>query len=102
MFTDIEGSTKLLERLRAVYALGLEEHRDLLRQAFERHDGYEVGTEGASFFVAFPTAGQAVLCAVEIERALAHHAWPGGVELRVRIGLHTGQPTLASTGYVGV
>ncbi len=102
MFTDIEGSTKLLESLREVYALVLEEHRDLLRAAFARHHGYEVDTQGDSFFVAFASAVEAVSCAIETQRDIAAHAWPGNVDLKVRIGIHSGQPILAATGYVGV
>ncbi len=102
MFTDIEGSTKLLELLRETYAAVLEHHRDLLRAAFAQHDGYEVDTQGDLFFVAFGSAPNAVACSVEIQRAIAAHDWPQAADVRVRIGIHTGQPTLAPTGYVGV
>ncbi len=102
MFTDIEGSTKLLERLRDGYALVLEQQRDLLRAAFESHEGFEVDTQGDSFLVAFSSAVAALLCATEIQRSIAAHEWPLGADLRVRIGIHAGRPVLASTGYVGV
>lgn len=102
MFTDIEGSTKLLERLRDTYAVVLEQHRDLMRASFERWAGYEVDTQGDSFFVAFASASSALACGVDIQRALAGHDWPEGVSVRVRIGMHTGAPMLASTGYVGI
>jgi class 3 adenylate cyclase len=102
MFTDIEGSTKLLEQLRERYALVLEQQRDILRAAFERHAGREVDTQGDSFFVAFASAATALACAVEIQRELAAHDWPDGIQLRVRIGVHTGQPAVAATGYVGI
>lgn len=102
MFTDIEGSTKLLQRLRERYAVVLEDHRDLLRAAFDRHDGYEVDTQGDSFLVAFGTAIDAVECALEIQRAVAAHEWPDKEVVRVRIGIHTGEPAVASTGYIGI
>jgi WD40 repeat protein/class 3 adenylate cyclase len=102
MFTDIEGSTKLLERLRDNYAVVLEQHRDLMRASFERWGGYEVDTQGDSFFVAFALASAAVACAIEVQRALAGHDWPEGVTVRVRIGIHTGEPILAPTGYIGI
>src|SRR4051812_334107 len=100
MFTDIEGSTKLLERLRERYAILLEQQRDILRAAFDKHTGREVDTQGDSFFVAFASAADALACAVDIQRALAEHEWPDGVQLRVRIGVHTGRPAVAPTGYV--
>jgi WD40 repeat protein/class 3 adenylate cyclase len=102
MFTDIEGSTKLLERLRDRYAVVLEQHRDLMRAGFERWGGYEVDTQGDSFFVAFASAGAAVACAIQVQRALASHEWPEQVSVLVRIGIHTGEPILAPTGYIGV
>src|SRR6266540_3481641 len=102
MFTDIEGSTKLLERLLERYAIVLEEHRDIMRGSFERWGGYEVDTQGDSFFVAFGSAAAAVECAVEVQRGLAGHEWPEGVSVLVRIGIHTGEPILAPTGYIGV
>ncbi|MEP7041086.1 MAG: adenylate/guanylate cyclase domain-containing protein [Chloroflexota bacterium] len=102
MFTDIEGSTKLLERLRDTYAVVLEQHRDLMRASFERWGGYEVDTQGDSFFVAFASASAAVTCAIEVQRALPSHDWPERVTVRVRIGIHTGEPILAPTGYIGV
>jgi WD40 repeat protein/class 3 adenylate cyclase len=102
MFTDIEGSTKLLERLRERYAVVLEQHRNLLRAAFERHGGHEVDTQGDSFFVAFGSPADAVECAIEIQRELSAHEWPEGEIVQVRIGIHSGQPTVAATGYVGI
>ena len=103
LFSDIEGSTRLLERLgRERYAEALELHRRLLREAFDRHDGFEVNCEGDSFFVAFPTADGAVAAATEAERALGTAEWPEGCELRVRMGLHTGEPMLAPPKYVGL
>src|SRR5690242_12378718 len=102
LFTDIEGSTKLLQRLGPDYALALGQHQVLLRDAFAAHGGVEVDTQGDAFFAAFPTAPEAVAAAAEATSALAHHAWPEDSTLRVRIGLHTGTPQLVGDHYVGL
>ncbi|HEX9036839.1 MAG TPA: adenylate/guanylate cyclase domain-containing protein [Ktedonobacterales bacterium] len=102
LFTDIEGSTRLLQRLGPDYAQALREHQALLRAAFTAHGGAEVDTQGDAFFVAFPTAPQAVAAAAQATRALAEHRWPEGATLRVRIGLHTGAPQLVGDHYVGL
>jgi len=81
LFTDIEGSTQLLQRLREQYTVLLADQRRLLRQAFSHWDGHEVDTQGDAFFVAFPRATQAVCAAVEAQRLLAEHAWPDEVAL---------------------
>ena len=96
LFTDIEGSTKLLHELGAeAYAEALAEHRRVLREAFTRHDGAEVDTQGDAFFIAFPTAPGAIEAARESQEALVEGP------IRVRMGLHTGVPHLAEEGYVG-
>src|SRR5690348_15363026 len=93
LFTDIEGSTRLLEELGAEkYASELAEHRRVLREAFSRHEGVEVDTQGDAFFVAFPTAPEALAAASEAQEALT---------IPVRMGLHTGAPLLTDEGYVG-
>jgi predicted ATPase/class 3 adenylate cyclase len=103
LFTDIEGSTRLLhEAGEARYSDLLETHRSLLRSAFGATGGYEEGTEGDSFFVAFERANDAADAASAAQRGLAEHPWPAGLELRVRIGIHTGEPLVGPTGYVGV
>jgi predicted ATPase/class 3 adenylate cyclase len=103
LFTDIEGSTRLLGELgTSRYSEALDAHCRLLRAAFERHDGYEVNYEGDAFVIAFQNAHDAVAAAAEGQRALAEHAWPEGHELRVRMGLHTGEPELAPPKYVGI
>src|SRR5919201_5842078 len=89
LFTDIEGSTKLLQRTGDAYAELLVEHRRLLRDAFARHRGFEMDNEGDAFFVAFESANDAAAAAAAAQRALAAHDWPDGNEIRVRIGLHT-------------
>ncbi len=102
LFTDIEGSTPLLEQLSERYPDVLAEYRSLLRTAFHAHDGHEVDTQGDSFFAAFARATDAVSAAVEVQRTLFAHAWPNDVKMRVRIGLHTGEPQLSTEGYVGL
>jgi predicted ATPase/class 3 adenylate cyclase len=93
LFTDIEGSTRLLHELGPEeYGSALSEHRRVLRVAFERHDGVEVDTQGDAFFVAFPTAPGGLAAAREAQDEL---------ELPVRMGLHTGTPLLTEEGYVG-
>jgi predicted ATPase/class 3 adenylate cyclase len=102
LFTDIEGSTHLLQRLGETYARVLAESQRILRQAIAQHGGSEVDTQGDSFFVAFPTAPAAVAAAVAATRSLAEHPWPEGAALRVRMGLHTGAPQLVGDRYVGL
>jgi predicted ATPase len=95
LFTDIEGSTRLLHELGSRYADVLAEHRRVLREAFSRHGGVEVDTQGDAFFVAFARAGDAVAAAGEAQDALADGP------VRVRIGVHTGEPAVTEEGYVG-
>jgi len=102
LFTDMEGSTRLLQQLGERYTDLLEEYRQLLRAAFQRWNGNVVDTQGDAFFVAFARATDAVAAAVAAQRALASHFWPEGVVVRVRMGLHTGEPTLSSEGYTGL
>jgi predicted ATPase/class 3 adenylate cyclase len=102
LFTDIEGSTKLLQRVGNRYADLLAEHRRLLRTAFEAHGGYEVDSEGDSFFFAFSRATDSIAAAEEAQRALTQHPWPEEGELRVRVGIHTGEPRLIDGKYVGL
>jgi predicted ATPase/class 3 adenylate cyclase len=100
--TDIEGSTRLLAELGNEYAAVLLAHRGIVRGELDRHRGIEVETEGDSFFCVFPSASDAVRAAVEVQRSLAGHAWPGGRQIRMRIGLHTGEGVLGDGGYVGM
>ncbi|MFL5960976.1 MAG: adenylate/guanylate cyclase domain-containing protein [Gaiellaceae bacterium] len=103
LFTDIEGSTRLVERLGAErYAGALDLHRQLLRKAFDGRGGYEVDYEGDAFFVAFASAQEAVVAAAEAQRALAAADWPEEGEIRVRMGIHTGEPLAAPPKYVGM
>jgi predicted ATPase/class 3 adenylate cyclase len=103
LFTDIEGSTRLLQRLGEKYATVIAEHDQLLQEIWERHNGKVVGTQGDAFFVAFPNAMDALHAVIEAQRVLASHPWTDGINLRVRMGLHTGEPQIsASENYVGI
>src|SRR5436190_24356160 len=99
MFTDIEGSTRLLKHLgRERYGEVMADQQRLLREVFAVHRGEVVDTQGDSFFVAFRSAADAVAAALAVQRALVNHSWPGGVEVRVRIGIHTGEASAAGEG----
>jgi class 3 adenylate cyclase len=102
LFTDIEGSTALLKELREGYLAVLDEHHRILRKAVEEQHGREIDNQGDSFFFVFERANSAVGAAVLAQRALSEHAWPEGVELRVRMGLHTGEPIVGEERYVGL
>ncbi len=102
LFTDIEGSTKLLQELGAEYGTVVADHRRLLREAFGTRGGREVDTQGDAFFYSFQRASDAVAAAVAGQHALAEHGWPGGVQVKVRMGLHTGEPAVGDEGYVGI
>jgi len=102
LFTDIEGSTVLLQRLGDRYEQTLQDHHRLVREAIRLGGGYEVQTAGDAFFVAFERARDAVASAVAAQQALRQHPWPDGVSVRVRMGVHTGEPTPSRDGYVGI
>src|SRR4051812_26877550 len=102
VFTDIEGSTRILRLLGDGYAAALDAHRRLLRALVARHEGREVDTEGDGCFIVFPRADAAVSFAAACQAALAGHPWPQGVALRVRIGIHTGCASPHDGGYVGL
>jgi len=102
LFTDIEGSTLLLRRLGDRYPELLGRHRRLLREAFEQHGGYVLDSEGDAFFVAFESATEAATGAAQAQRALAEYDWPAGNEIRVRMGLHTGELRPVEGTYVGL
>ena len=101
LFTDVQGSTRLVERLGARFADVLADHFAILRRCLGEHDGHEFGTEGDALFAVFERARDAVSAAADAQRALAAHAWPEGVTLRVRMGLHTGTPDRGPGSYVG-
>ncbi|MGH9166433.1 MAG: ATP-binding protein [Acidimicrobiia bacterium] len=102
LFTDIEGSTRLLQRVGSVYPEVLEAHAKLIRRALAAHAGQEASTGGDSFFAVFPVALDAILAAAAAQRSLADHPWPEGVRVRVRMGIHTGHGTLHGDDYVGL
>ncbi|MFL5959669.1 MAG: adenylate/guanylate cyclase domain-containing protein [Gaiellaceae bacterium] len=102
LFTDIEGSTRLVKQLRDGYERVLAEHQELLRSAFSAHRGFEVDTQGDAFFVAFPAARDAVLAAVGGQLSLLSHQWPEGAQVDVRMGVHTGQATEKDGKYTGL
>jgi class 3 adenylate cyclase len=102
VFTDIAGSTELLKRLGDGYADVLAEHRRVIRDEFGSRGGQEIDTQGDAFFFCFQRARDAVAGAVAAQRSLAARAWPDGVELRVRMSLHTGEPVVGEEGYVGI
>jgi class 3 adenylate cyclase len=103
LFTDIDGSTRLLERLRESYASMLADQRQILRDGFIHWNGHEIDTQGDSFFASFSRAIDALGFVIETQRALAAHAWPEGATVQVRMGLHTGEPlVLSGGGYVGM
>jgi YVTN family beta-propeller protein len=101
LFTDIEGSTRLLDRLGNDYGRVLAEHQRLLRAAFAAHGGKEIDTQGDAFFVRFSSPRDAIAAAMDAQRALAEHAWPQGVAVRVRIGMDTGHASLMAERYTG-
>jgi len=102
LFTDIEESTRILQQLGDRHAEVLAEYRRLLRNAFRDYHGQEVDTQGDAFFVAFPRARDAILAAVAAQKATLEYAWPDGISIRTRMGLHTGEPSTADGGYVGM
>lgn len=102
LFTDIEGSTRILQQLGEEYGTLIAGHHQLLRQACETHHGRVIDTQGDSFFVVFPSAIDAINAVVQSQRELASHPWPDGIPLRVRMGLHTGEPQISTFGYIGI
>ena len=102
LFTDIEGSTRLLKQLGERYGIALGDHHRLLRAAFAEYGGHEIDTQGDAFFVAFERAKDAVAAAAAAQRAVAVHEWPEGAKLRVRMGMHTGEPSISAEGYLGL
>jgi predicted ATPase/class 3 adenylate cyclase len=102
LFTDIEGSTLLLQRLGSIYAELLRECRSLLREAFQQWHGHEVDTQGDAFFVVFERAADGISAAVTAQQSLFKAHWPGGVSVRVRMGIHTGELQTTEEGYVGL
>ena len=102
VFTDVEGSTRLVRNFGdAHWSQMLETHRQILRGAFAANAGHEVGTQGDSFFAVFARATDAMVAAIDGQRALEEHPWPENSRVRVRIGIHTGQALAHSGNYTG-
>ena len=103
VFSDIEGSTNMLKQLGdSGYAEALATHRRLVREIFAANDGEEMDTQGDAFFYSFSRAREAVAAAVAVQREHAAESWPQGVEVRIRLGLHTGEPVVGDDGYTGL
>ena len=102
LFSDVEGSTRLLEQLGDRYGDVHREHRRILREQLTDAGGSEVDTQGDAFFFSFERARDAVSGAVAAQRELSTHDWPDGVDVKVRMGLHTGEPTVGEEGYLGM
>ncbi|WP_322762239.1 ATP-binding protein, partial [Frankia sp. Cr2] len=102
LFTDIEGSTRLVRRFGDLYGEILADCQRLQRHAFDMAGGREIDTQGDSFFIAFRTSKDAVVAAVAAQRALAAHTWPAGGRIRVRMGIHTTEPTPWTGRFVGL
>ncbi len=102
LFTDVEGSTGVLRRLGPAYGDVLVRHRELIRGAVDAHGGHEVDTQGEGFFVAFERAKDAVAAAVTAQQSHEAEPWPDGGCLAVRMGMHTAEPELGTSGYFGM
>jgi predicted ATPase/class 3 adenylate cyclase len=101
LFSDVEGPTALLARLGDGYPEAMSAQRALQRAAFSAHGGYELETQGDGCFVVFRSAANAIRSCADAQRALADHSWPNGVVVRVRMGLHSGEPVRHEDGYIG-
>ena len=102
LLADIEGSTALLRRLGDAYAVVLRDVRGQARACVRRCGGHKVDAHGDEYLAVFQRPGAALEAAIDIQRAVAAHAWPEGADVRMRIGVHTGRPTLTDDGYVGL
>jgi predicted ATPase/class 3 adenylate cyclase len=102
LFSDIEGSTRLLQSLGSRYAGVLQIHHGIVRACVEKRNGRVIDNAGDGFFIVFARASDALVAAVEIQRRLAAAAWPEGTEVRVRMGVHTGEPSFGDSGYIGL
>ena len=102
LFTDVEGSTRLLKQLRKDYGELLAEHHRLMRAALDQHAGREMDTQGEAFFAVFARAKDALAAAIAAQRAHTAHDWPDKVEVRVRMGIHTAEPEVVGDRYFGL
>jgi class 3 adenylate cyclase len=102
LFSDVEGSTRLLQQLADRYGELVAQHRRVMRGAAMAAGGIEIDAQGDAFFFSFPRARDAAAGALDAQRRLAAERWPADVEVKVRMGLHTGEPTLGEEGYLGL
>jgi class 3 adenylate cyclase len=103
LFTDIEGSTALLGRVgQDIYSQVLADHHSIIRSGLAAHDGREVDTQGDAFFAVFSLPAACVAAVIQMQQALAAHEWPGDEQVRVRMGVHTGEASATATGLVGL
>jgi class 3 adenylate cyclase len=102
LFTDVEGSTQLQHRLHERYREVVNEHRRLLEEAIEANGGQVVDRQTESFFAVFPRMRDAATAAPDAQRALTAHEWPDGAQVKVRMGIHAGEPELDGDRYVGL
>jgi class 3 adenylate cyclase len=102
LFTDVEGSTGLVGKLGDAYGSAMAEHRRILREAIAGSNGHEVDSRGDEFFAAFQRTRDAVTAALATQRQFAVQDWPGDTPVRVRVGIHTGEPILGESGYEGL
>jgi DNA-binding NarL/FixJ family response regulator/class 3 adenylate cyclase len=102
VFTDIEGSTRLVRELGDAYVRVIADHRRLVREALREHDGYEIDSRGDEFFLAFERPADALETAIAIQRNHQAHEWPEGHSVQVRVGIHTGKPAIEDDDYVGI
>ena len=102
LFTDIEGSTRLLSQLGDGYEKALIVVREMIQEAVGEAEGREVEVRADEYFAVFATAASALDASVTLQRELGAHRWPGGVAVRVRVGIHTGDITMTTSGYIGL
>ena len=102
LFSDIEGSTRLLQQLGERWPELVSAHNSIMREAFANAGGREVDRQGDAFFAVFPRARNALAAAATIQRELAEREWPDAVDVRVRMGVHTGEPAVGDEGYLGL
>jgi predicted ATPase/class 3 adenylate cyclase len=102
LFTDIEGSTAMLQRLGSAYAVVLTDHHRIIRGTLADHGGMEMDTQGDAFFAVFSSASACVTAAIEMQRAFISHEWPAGGDVRVRMGIHSGEASETAVGLVGL
>ncbi len=102
LFTDIEGSTRLMQEIGDRYVQAQVIHHEILREAFRSNSGRELRTEGDSFFCVFQSALDACDAAASAQRSFLAHDWPEGAAIRVRMGLHTGEAPLVGNEYIGI